>query len=260
MPYLLFTDETNQRPGQRARFFIYGGVFFPVDQLATLHKLVEEARRRHGFRSGDDLKFDTHSRPPHVSPDEHTAVKREVLTGCRDLGARFVAYLVLHEIARRRSVEELVSWGANTVLATFNRFLQEENDTGICILDRLPFDKGFQYLKEKFEVGVTFQRGRARRLDRIQMFAASCSGATHAISAIDIVLGAFRYCVNERERQEVPRAMLPVVVSMMWHRQIGETNYFRERGLLLRPKDVVVREHQQEYQSLVDHLRRLLGP
>jgi hypothetical protein len=32
MEYLLFTDETNQRPAADAKFFIYGGVFFPTDK------------------------------------------------------------------------------------------------------------------------------------------------------------------------------------------------------------------------------------
>jgi len=36
MPYLLLTDETNQQPSEHARFFIYGGVFFPAAAVPDL--------------------------------------------------------------------------------------------------------------------------------------------------------------------------------------------------------------------------------
>ena len=48
--YLLVTDETNQQAGEKARFFIYGGIFSCLEHLAGLHDLVEKARR--GMTSG----------------------------------------------------------------------------------------------------------------------------------------------------------------------------------------------------------------
>lgn len=256
MVHVLFTDETNQRPGPHARFFIYGGAFLAADRLAELHDVVERARRVNGFRPRDELKFDTHSRPSHVTEAQHRAAKRIILEGSRDLGVRFVAYLTLHEIARQRGLAEVVGWGLNTVLAAFNRFLAQEDAHGICVVDRLPFDQGFQYLKDKFQVGLTFANGTNRRLDRVHLFAASSLGATHAMSAIDIILGAFRYCVNERRPgREVPQQLLTVIVSMMWHRQHGDRRVFREYGLFLRPKQVRNRAHQRHYIELIDHLQ-----
>ena len=79
------------------------------------------------------------------------------------------------------------------------------------------------------------------------------------MSAIDIVLGSFRYCVNERLRSTAPREMLPVVVSMMWHRRAGDTLYLRDRGLIFRPKMVQVPEYQRAYEELVQHLHGLLA-
>jgi hypothetical protein len=260
MVYLLFTDETNQQAGHTAKFFIYGGVFFPVERLTEVHDLVNQARLKNGFREDDEFKFETHSRPQHVAKEQHRAAKRDVLDGCSQLGVRFVACLVLHEIARSRSPQELVSWGANSVLCAFHRFLEQENTTGICAVDRPPFAQGYQYLKKKFQVGLTFPNGNTRRLDRIQLFTSTCQGASHASSAIDIVLGAFRYCVNNRDRYDVSRAMLPRIVSMMWHRREGDRIYLREYGLMFRPKEIQVDFHQEEYDQLAEHLAALLKP
>jgi hypothetical protein len=223
--------------------------------------LVEDIREEHGFLPGDDLKFDTRSRPKYVTATQHKEAKRDVLSGCAELGVRFVACMVLHEIASGRNMAELVGWGANTVIGTFSRFLGHEDDNGIVVVDRLPFPGDFKYLKEKFQVGLKLPGYGARRLDtRIHLFTTTSHGTSHATSAIDIVLGAFRYCVNERERDIAPRSIFPLVANMMWHRRVGGTTYVRDYGLLLRPRHVVVPHYQREYDELTEHLETLLSP
>ena len=110
MLYLLFTDETNLRPSTVSKFFIYGGVFFPADRLSEIHTLVENVRREYGFRPGDEFKFNTRSRPDHITLEQHRDAKRAVLNACAQLDVRFVACLVLHDIAISREGEELVGW------------------------------------------------------------------------------------------------------------------------------------------------------
>ena len=256
--YLLFTDETNQQPSQKSKFFIYGGVFIPADKLEELHILIEQVRQNNGFLPGDEFKFDTRSRPKRVTREQLTIAKNAVLEGSAQLGVRFTACLVLHQIARKDSKEKLIRQGANTVLSAFHRFLEEKNTTGICMMDRLPFGRDYQYLQEKFQRGLTFPDGHCQRLDRIPLFASTCQGASHGSSVIDIVLGAFRYCVNERARDIAPRAMFPVIIRMMWHRRKGDTLYLREYGLLFRPKEVIVEDYELEYNELTEHFKRLL--
>ena len=146
------------------------------------------------------------------------------------------------------------------MLSAFHRFLKEENATGMCVVDRLPFDRGYQYLQEKFQTGLSFPSGGNLQLSRIHLFASTCDGASHASSAIDIILGAFRYCVNQRERNIAPREMLPVIVGMMWHKEVGDTLFLREYGLLLRPKNILMPTHRQENDELTGHLTQLLVP
>ncbi len=258
MLYFLFTDETNQQPSQASQFFIYGGVFVPADKLTDLHNMIEIIRKKNGYRSTDEFKFSPTSKPEHISREQFKLAKKEVLDGCAELGIRFAACLTLHQLAHNRSLNELIGWGANTIIAKFDHFLEEEQSTGVCIIDRLPFDSGYQYIKEKFQIGLRFPNGNTKRLKRIHMFASSCEGATHAISAIDIILGSFRYCVNERNRTIAPREMLPLIIRMMWHRRIGKDIYLRERGLIFRPKKVKIPEYQNSYDELTQHLIGLL--
>jgi hypothetical protein len=213
--YLLFTDETNQRPTQDAKFFIYGGVFFPTNKLREVHQLVEVARLSNNFRPEDEFKFDTRSRPGHITQDQHRIAKQTVLNGCVNIGVKFVACLVLHDISSQHTLDTLISWGANSVFCAFERFLEEEDAIGISVVDRLPFRGDFRYLQEKFQIGLTFPWGGNRRLERIQLYGFSCIGTSHACSAIDIILGAFRYCVNKRDRFQAARNMLPSIISMM---------------------------------------------
>jgi len=258
--YFLFTDETNKEPSGKAKFFIYGGVFVPTERMKELHDLVEGIRRKTGYKPEDELKFAPSTKPEQVSKDSFTKAKGDLLVGCSKLGIIFSAYLVHHYIARQRKTSDLVKYGANTIISVFDQFLEENNKYGVCILDRLPFEGDYAYLKEKFQIGLIFQRGRTKRLNRILAYAASCEGATHAISAIDIILGSFRYCVNEKEKDIVPKKMFPIISSMMWRKKIGDTLYLRERGLLFRPKIFDVPEYKSSYDELTERFKTLLEP
>jgi hypothetical protein len=258
--YLLFTDETNQQPSDASLFFIYGGVFVPIEKLTDLHNLVEKARSDNGYRPADEFKFSPSSRPQHVTYEQFKEAKRTVLLGCSNMGLKFSAYLTLHQIAQNRSLEELISWGANTIIAKFDSFLEEEKTTGGCIVDRLPFDGNYQFLQQKFQTGLTFPDGNTQRLKNVLLFTQSTIGASHAMSAIDIILGSFRYCVNERHRSIAPREILPMVVKMMWYKKFGDFVIIRDYGLIFRPKKVQVQEYQKSYNDLVEHLTNLISP
>ena len=258
VPYVLLTDETNQQPSERARFFIYGGVFFPAAAMPDLHDLVQAARTEAGYRRADEFKFDTRSRPEHVSRQQHTAAKRRVLEGCADADLRFIAYLVLHDIARNRSLEEHVRFGVNTVLSTFQKFLSQEHESGICLVDRLPYRHGHQSLGEIFQQGLQMPNNRRYVLDRVLLLGETTQQESFLGSIVDIVLGSFRYCVNDSRNGRATRDMLPPVARMMWSRQVGDTAYVREYGLLFRPKDVAVPAYQREYEELTQRFLEVL--
>lgn len=258
--YLLFGDETGADQGRNPSFFIYGAIFLPIDNVAAVHDAVAGIRRRNGFRARDPLKFNGRERPERVTAEGHRTAKTELIQEVRRHGVRFTSCAVLHELAANRDRAELIQWGANEVLAAFNAFLEEEDDIGFAVFDRMPVQTPDNYLREKFQVGLTFPGGARRQLDRIKGYAFSCDGASHLSSVVDVVLGAFRYCVNERDRDRAPREILPGVVRLMWHRREGDRIKLRERGLLLRPAAVRVPRYKREYDALVDRLTELLRP
>lgn len=256
--HVLATDETNLTAGDQRRFFIYGGLVLPADVLPDLHVAIERIRLEHALRPGEPLKFDTRARPEHVSIESYTEAKSKVLGACVDLGVHFIAYLVLHAIARNQERDFLVESGVNTVLQIFNnKYLDEVASHGLVVVDRLPVNRDYDYLKDKFGIGLTGD-GWEQRLGRICLFSSTCDGASHLSSAVDIVLGSFRFCVNADDIDHpAVRAIFPQVARLLWHKRVGGSLYVREYGLALRPTEVRVPAYQQQYDDLVARFNAL---
>ena len=113
--HLLFTDETNLPNDPGAAFFAYGGLMIPPNRLVELHNGIASIRKQVGYGPQDELKFQTAARPKHVSIDQCTKAKNDVVDLCVRLECRFIAYVVLHKIARNTPVTDLVKWGASHV-------------------------------------------------------------------------------------------------------------------------------------------------
>ncbi|MFQ5798915.1 MAG: hypothetical protein ACE5H0_09520 [Bacteroidota bacterium] len=242
-----------------AKFFVYGGLLFPADALSVLHNEIEAIRREAGYQPGDEFKFDTHARPEQVSVEAATEAKRKVIDLCSGCGCKFIVHVILHEIIANQDSDQQVQWAADYVIGGFNRYLAEVNDDGICIVDNLPNRSEFRYLSDKFAHGLRLDAGTTVALDRIKLFGSTCLGASHANSAMDIVLGSFRYCINSPRNLEAAREMLKQVVRLMWHMRSGDRVSVRGRGLILRPEiaDIRVDEYKREYEELIEHLKSL---
>jgi len=256
--FLLFGDEADSDRGRGQKFFVYGAVFAPTNSLQALHAEVEKARADTGLKTTDSLKFASRTKPQSMSADAHRGLKKEVMRLAREVGnVKFCAYVMLHELARNQEQNELVQWGANSVLGKFNEFLEESKSHGYALLDRMPVDNPYAYLKEKFQTGNSF-KDKQIRLDRILGFGHVCDGSSHMSSVADVMLGAFRYCVNEPDNVEAGKEMFPVLMSMMWKRERGGKIYVNNCGLLLRPLKIDVAKHQAEYDILLSRLQSYL--
>lgn len=250
---LLFTDETNIKPDGSAKFFAYGGLVVDSAQMPALHDGVEKIRRETGYRPADELKFDTRVRPEHVSIEACTAAKRSIVNLCIDLELKFIAYVVLHAIGKSKKPEELVKWGANSVIGRFNYYCGQRNAYGAVIVDRLPDGVEYAYLTEKFANGLEFPEDEPVRLDRIHLFAATAVGASHACSAMDVVLGSFRYCINSPKNLGAAKEMMANITRLVWHERQGDNIYALDKGLIFAPKSVKVEAYKAEYDDLLAH-------
>jgi hypothetical protein len=218
--FFMFGDEADADQGRGQKFFVYGAVFVPANNMPALHTRMEKARKEAGLGNTDSLKSASNSRPKAMTFEAHRDLKKTVMSLAREVGdVTFCAQVTLHELARNKSHDDLVLWGANTVLSKFNQFLEERNSHGYAVLDKIPVKQPYQYLKEKFQVGLKFPVSPSIRLDRVLGFAHAVDGSSHMCSVADVMLGAFRYCVNEPENKEAGKAMFPVLMSMMWKRE-----------------------------------------
>ena len=257
---ILLTDETNREPGPTVKFFVYGGLILNADDLSPLDAGIAEIRRDLGYSPQDDLKFDTRCRPPCVSISTATEAKRRVIALCKELQAKFIAYVALHDIIKHADPDDQVLFATNTVIRQFNKYLRDVvHDDGICVVDVLPVKHSWKYLSEKFTLGLAYEE-RYVPVERIKMFCASCNNASHASSAMDIVLGTFRYCINDPANPQAASEMMANVVDLMWHERDGDTILAYERGLVMRPlvHKIKVDAYRNEYEHLIDHINELL--
>jgi hypothetical protein len=257
--YLLMTDETNVRPNENARFFCYGGLIVPFEHVARLSARIEAIRVDCGYRRRDSLKFDTNARPRHVELEQARNAKRRVIRACIANECRFIAYVVLHAIARNTAQRTLVEWGADHVIGKFNYFLTTEDSHGLVQVDRLPNQNEYNFLSSKFVNGLTFGEDEHIPLDRILLLGATCINASHVASAMDIVLGSFRYCINTRRDNEAARAMMLQLSRLIWAEREGEDLHAFEKGLVFRPKNVQHELYREEYDNLLNHINGLLA-
>lgn len=257
--YLMLTDETNNTPVGQIKFFVYGGLIIPLDQVEALTAKIKKIRQDAGYESGDVLKFDTNARPQHIDHQTCTKVKKRVIEACKKCGCRFIAYLILHDIAKSNDPRQLVTWAADHVIGRFNYFLTNADTTGICIIDSLPVDRQFQYLSDKFCNGLQLE-GKLLPLDRIQLFAATVINASHLSSAMDIVLGSFRYAINDPPNDAAAKDMMKNVARLMWYREHEGNKYIGERGIVFRPirKNIRVSDYRQQYDDLEAYLQSLI--
>lgn len=239
-------------------FFSYGGLVVEIAKLPALHAKIASIRKTYGYRPPDKLKFDTNARPSHVSVDAATAAKREVIAACIDCDCKFIAYVVLHRIARTIGLEKTIKWGADHVIGKFNIFLQRQNAHGIVAMDRLPDGVEFEYLSNKFGRGLNLQDGESVELDRIVVFSSTCINASHLTSAMDIVLGSWRYCINSPMNTDAAKSMMRHLAKLIWCEREGEKLYAFEKGLIFRPKEVKHNEYREKYNALLSRVNKLL--
>jgi hypothetical protein len=258
--YYFVTDETNVDANGSSKFFIYGGLIFSSQQLVETSKAIVEIRKEFGFKPADKLKFDTNSRPANIEISVYTEAKRKVTQACHDIGVQFIVQMVHHKIAGDLVRSE---FALNTVLAPFNnKFLAEKDDYGMVIVDRLPNEAAYALLKSRFQDGLVFPDGRTVKLDRVVLYGTTCDGASHISSAVDIVLGGFRYVVNSQARPgngTVQKSIFQNIAEMIYGHTTGSTRHIRDYGLITRPANIKVPTYRDDYDQVIEYLGSLVA-
>lgn len=108
--HILLTDETNRQPSRDVRFFVYGGLLFNADVIGQIDERMADIRRTAGYRRSDEFKFDTRSRPDHVTIDAATNAKRQAVQLAADSGCKFIVHVILHDIIAQQDPDQQLLW------------------------------------------------------------------------------------------------------------------------------------------------------
>ena len=230
-------DETNKDSSQ-GEFFIYGGLVFTEEQIPLVHAAVDAIRLKYGYQPGDDFKFHTRARPSQVTIDSARLAKQELVEALKAIGVRMIVYVVLHDIATNRTEVERMNYALDTVSWAYHRLLDMERTDGVMLIDR--DDDQHNHLAHLFQHGIAVGGKQVSVRDRIRFFGQTSNNASHLSSAVDVALGAFRYCANAAGgvgSDEVARAIFSPLSELLWGvgtdpKQVGG------HGFIARPIEV----------------------
>jgi hypothetical protein len=244
-------DETNNdaTPGQ---FFIYGGLVIREDQFSGVDRLVSEIRHKYGYEAGNQFKFHTRSRPEQVSIEQARLAKQELVEGLGALDVRMIVYVILHDIAQPQN---RMNFALNTVVWAFHRLLEAESATGVMLIDR--DDERHAHLAGLFQHGLTIDGNVIPVSDRVKFFGMTSDNASNVSSAVDITLGAFRFCVNAaggEGNDAVARDIFPPLAKLLWQVEERGVSRVGGYGFYSRPATVQVRAYREKYSHLFEAL------
>jgi len=233
--YLMFADEADQ-DGEK-EFLVYAGVFFPSDAVLQLHQKVQALRTKFGFAEDDVLKFSSGTKPKGIDNKTHTEIKNSVLKLAAEMGCKTCCYIVPNDIAKGQPLENRLKYGMNTLLIKFDQFLRECGSLpGAVFFDKTTDFNQAAYLKEVAAFGLDFS-GKRMKLEHVVSFASTQTGLSHLAAITDIVVGAFRWVVNEPDKDKVGALLLGAVAKLMWGKPGDDGQlHVRERGFVVRPK------------------------
>ena len=214
--YLYLVDEVNPEYSE-GKFFLLGGLVFTDEQIPRVDAAVKARREAAGYKNGDSFKFHTRSYPKHVSQEDFRDAKAGLLEDLAEIGVRFIATVVLHDIAANDH-SKLMSWGLPNIGEAYRRLLIEDKAQGMMLMDR--DTKQFDLMADFHQHGFKYPSGGTTQVqDKIVLFGMTNNNASHLSSATDIAMGAFNFCVEAalgHAKEEIAVGMFRSFRKMVW--------------------------------------------
>ncbi len=214
--YLYLVDEVNPEYAE-GKFFLLGGLVFTDEQIPRVDAAVKARREAAGYKNGDSFKFHTRSYPKHVSQEDFRDAKAGLLEDLAEIGVRFIATVVLHDIAANDH-SKLMSWGLPNIGEAYRRLLIQDKAQGMMLMDR--DTKQFDLMANFHQHGFKYPSGGTTQVqDKIVLFGMTNNNASHLSSATDIAMGAFNFCVEAalgHAKEEIAVGMFRSFREMFW--------------------------------------------
>lgn len=254
--FLAFLDEADHT--SRNNFTVCGLTAVSLDKAADLHQSIERHRNDiPEFGPTNLLKSSNSSRPENLSIEKFTQLKNDIMKAGVEKGAVFMGYVFFNSTPTNQP-DRNRTFGFNTLLSNYNKFLEQKNEYGIVIYDRLQFesggnDAGYEYIRSKFQVGNEHRGNQFKPLSRILSHSMCCEGASHISALNDIYTGGLRYVANGGN-QQARESIRENLLKAMWK---SEQHKYLEHGLSIRPRysSRLPADIRAEYDNLENFLR-----
>jgi hypothetical protein len=259
--YTFFVDETN-RTRNDGEFFIFGGLLLRTENTQALN--LDILGLRHEFGLGDEshLKFSTKFQRLNVTSEEFNQLRLRILQACANRGGRFIVYVVSHGVARNITNVETHRRGLNALATRYFDILESLDTWGWMLADK--DNDIFPNIVRLNTQGLQLSSRRIKVSERIPVFGAVDSQSSHICSAVDIMVGAFRYSVNyasgfqpNKFKEQHAREWLKGLIPLLPMDVRGSLN-FEHGNLMLRPYRINLPRYQQSYFGLKSGLASLL--
>lgn len=251
---ILVADETNNEPSDNVKFFLYGGVIFDSESVKKVGDSIRSLRNEFDMGETEKLKFNLRSCPKALTKEQHTEMKNRIIDIATKYKVSVIINCVLHDIAKNKSKNKLVEMTSATVFRRFNQYCKENDAPGLVLADQWPCDNGFGFLESCQQEGIQYKLGEKVSLPMIYGYAQISDNSTTLMSVADIILGAFRYCINERNKTIVNTTLMPKIARLMWYTNENGNRKLRNRGLNISPREIQVQKYKKEYDALIDHI------
>jgi hypothetical protein len=255
MDHLCLLDESESGRGVLDPFFVYGAILIPSSRVGRLHTRILAIREETGIPNDVALKWNMPA-VDGVTADRLLEAKRSVLRATGDNHGELFVSIVRKEIAAgRRTGGDAHLYGANTVLPAIGEALAERSGMALFLFDRLPstsLNDAFDYLGRRMSHGLG-------RLDKPPSLAHAIGfgfvdcNSIRLGSSLDLCLGAFTRCLNERGTELVDTVAAAVIP------QIAKNSAGRvwERGVMMRPVIVKIAKYGPSYARVYARLGEL---
>ncbi|MDF7809633.1 DUF3800 domain-containing protein [Pontiellaceae bacterium B12219] len=258
---LIFTDETNQQPDGKTEFFIYGGCVIDCDDLADIGEKISKIKADNNIPKDERLKF-SYSKKSSFTYAEHKAAKEQLIDLCVDNKVVCIVCVALHKIAKNGDPKNLQKMCSNTVFDKYDTYLMRKSDQGAVIVDNWPHDDVYSHLESSLNTGVHYENGTVNKLSNVLFYAQSGIRVCEFNSIVDVMIGGLRYVINNRDKTDAPKAMLPKIVKCLWGAENAKKDGHYpviDAGFNLSPREVGHPPYKEKYEDLINHLNKILG-
>ena len=104
----------------------------------------------------------------------------------------------------------------------------------------------FRFGGREQELNSGYRHKPRGKFNRIMLFCTTTVNGGHLASLADILLGGFRYCVNNATSAKDPQceAMFSKLFPMFWGSDTDSGRKILEKGLMLRPRETRIRKFE----------------